>query len=226
MVMTRQSRVRRRRRTRGAAMFVVMLVVALLSGLGLFAVREATLSVQASGYGRQMTQTHYIADYAVLSVAGDLATDRRQGYAEMMASGKDTACAHYAAVDNATCMRVTYDSVNHQIQQYNSTMTLLEPQSGGNPPIPGSLGAAPIEGDMLVELTDLGPASPPVAGMNLGDPGNSPQFMALTMSALGQTRPTPAVQGQCDIVSTTSMGIEQSRAHVVIGPIVPPAPAQ
>ncbi|MCC6528556.1 MAG: hypothetical protein IT373_38270 [Polyangiaceae bacterium] len=213
-----------RRRARGAALFVVMLVIALLSGLGLFAVRQATLSVQSSGFGRQMTQTHYVTDYAVLAVAGDLATDRRQGYAEMMASGKDQACKHYGDVDNATCMRVTYAGVNEQVRLYNGAADLLVPQDQGPPVTPGSLGPAPIEGDMLVELTDLGPASPPVAGMNLSDPSNSPQFMALTLSATGQTRPPPAVPGVCDIVSTTSMGVEQSRAHIVIGPIVPPAP--
>ena len=51
---------RARASERGAAVFVVVLVLTLLSALGLFAVRSATSTNLSAGYSRQMTQTHYM----------------------------------------------------------------------------------------------------------------------------------------------------------------------
>lgn len=55
-----------RRLERGASIFIVMLVTVLLTGLGIFAARAATMTSQASGYARQYTQTAYAGEVPAL----------------------------------------------------------------------------------------------------------------------------------------------------------------
>jgi len=48
-------RTRQRGSERGAAVFMVVLLLTMLTGIGLFAVRSAVLSTSSSGHARQMT---------------------------------------------------------------------------------------------------------------------------------------------------------------------------
>src|ERR1700720_2843853 len=79
---------------RGAAVFVVLLVIVMLTGIGVFATRAAALATQASGFERQMTQTHYLTEYAVLVTAAELSSPRMDAYIIAMAKngpGSDVA---------------------------------------------------------------------------------------------------------------------------------------
>ena len=55
-----------RRLQRGASLFIVMLVTVLLTGLGIFAARAASMTSQASGFARQVTQTAYAGETPAL----------------------------------------------------------------------------------------------------------------------------------------------------------------
>ncbi len=61
---------------RGAAVFVVVSVITLLTSVGLFAVRNSTLSNKASGYNRQLMQTHYVTDLAVVTTVSRISRTR------------------------------------------------------------------------------------------------------------------------------------------------------
>ena len=63
---------------RGAAVFVVVLVVTMLTGLGLFAVRSSTMATATSGYNRQLTQVDYITVYAVAATVSDISASEPQ----------------------------------------------------------------------------------------------------------------------------------------------------
>ncbi|MBI4704623.1 MAG: pilus assembly PilX N-terminal domain-containing protein [Deltaproteobacteria bacterium] len=209
----------RRASERGAAVFVVVLVITLLSALGLFAVRSASEAMQASGYGRQMTQTHYVTDYGMVAAAGELGGARREAYARMMVAntGKPAECQSLSTVTNATCFRATYADLQTQIQKSNPGATLLVPTTAL---APGSLGPGWLEGDLLVELTDLGDASPPVPGMDLSSSeAVTVKYYNITVTATGQVRPRRLVPGQCDAASAGAAGIESARAHPVVGPL-------
>ena len=61
----RLKRARSRAGERGATVFVVVLLITMLLGIGMFAARSASLAQSSSGHERQMTQAQYVADYGV-----------------------------------------------------------------------------------------------------------------------------------------------------------------
>src|SRR5262249_10831833 len=73
-------RSRRRARSRGAALFIVVLVVTLLLGIGAFAARSALLANTSSGFDRQMTQSRYVSEYALMIAVAKLSNGNAQVY--------------------------------------------------------------------------------------------------------------------------------------------------
>ena len=61
-------------RQRGAAVFIVVMVLTLLTAVGIFAVRSASLADVAAGYDREAAQASLIAQYATTATAAYLAT--------------------------------------------------------------------------------------------------------------------------------------------------------
>ena len=176
-------RARQRAPQRGAAVFVVMLVITLLTALGIFAVRSASLSTMASGFNRQLTQTHYVADYAVLSMVGELGLNA-QVHSTNMTNGTNDQCVGYtqslAALGTPSCSQYGYRDLDQVAQKDNNQNELLEPPTGVYPTnvVPGSLGAAPLEGDMRLEIR---------IGINTGVVivGNMGSARRLSYTALG-----------------------------------------
>jgi hypothetical protein len=210
--------VRRRAPERGAAVFVVVLVVTLLSALGLFAVRSATLTNLASGYNRQATQTHYMGEYALLLMAAELGGPARQNYAEEMWSGTHSdKCQASASLTNPTCFPVYYLDIETRVQSYEPTNELLIPTTADGV-TPGSLGPGHLEGDFRVELTDIHEGGA-AKGMALTGAHTLPRFFWITVTATGQVRPESADPNQADIVSRGAAGIESSRARMLVGPL-------
>jgi hypothetical protein len=206
---------------RGAAVFVVVLVITLLSALGLFALRSATLTNLSAGYSRQMTQTHYMTEYSLTLMAGELGGPARQNYADEMWSGRHSGeCTGGASLNNSTCFPVYYPDLENRIKSYNSANRLLVPTTGTTyNPTPGSLGPSPLEGDLRIELADLHEAMPPIEGMDLTGHSASPRYFSVTVSATGQVRPQTADPTQCTAAAWAAAGLESSRAHLVFGPL-------
>jgi len=207
----------RRAGQRGAAVFVVMLVVTLLTAVGLMAVRSSSLATMASGFNRQLVQTHYVADYAVLAMVGDLSS-KAEVHSTNMKSGDNTQCVGYANEEFPSCALYGYNQLDQVVKKDNNQNTLLEPVVPGPPIVPGSLGPTSLEGDMRIEITDWHPAWPPLAG-NDATGGVSLGYAMVTVSANGQVRPRQLVANKWDTASATAAGVEATRAHVVIGPV-------
>jgi hypothetical protein len=64
---------RRLHAQRGAAVFIVVMVLTLLTAVGVFAVRSASLADVAAGYDREASQASLIAQYATVATAAYLA---------------------------------------------------------------------------------------------------------------------------------------------------------
>jgi len=208
----------RRRRERGAAVFVVVLVITLLSALGVFAVREATTAVAASGYNRQLTQVHYVTDMAVMAAVADL-SNNPSAVAQQMQLGPKTGeeiCDGYndPAQWFPTCWLRSYDDLDDSIQaQSANSHNLMKGDS---------LGYNQLEADMRIELTDLHP-SQPVKGNQVGGgatAANQLTYVYVTVSANGIVRPPQATAGTWDQHSAQAAGTEQARAHVFMGPVL------
>jgi hypothetical protein len=60
---------------RGAALFIVVLVIVLVSAIGLFAVRVSSLVQVAAGYARRATSAAYIAELATNVILADQSDD-------------------------------------------------------------------------------------------------------------------------------------------------------
>jgi hypothetical protein len=214
---------------RGAAVFIVLLVVIMLTGIGVFATRAASLATLSSGFDRQMTQTHYITEYAVLTTTAELSTPRRDIYIRQMAKQPDMQCTSVVntstgtavRVSNATCYRFFYGDLENAMKSNagEGLNVLVNPYSATPTVQGGGLGFAPLQADFVIEMSDLGPSTPPIAGNDLTSAGAvNLQYMTVTLNTTGQVRPL-TTGTTVDPVRGKSASIEVSRAHLVVGPI-------
>jgi hypothetical protein len=217
-----------RRNQRGAAVFVVVMVLTLLTAVGVFAIRAASLGSSAVGYERQNTQNHYVGEYGMLSVITELSTTRRSAYVDQMTkpnsvSGTNDKCWATKDLSNpgAGVFVPCYRVYAHEVQNVlPNGRQLFDPSSadGGTLLTPGSLGPVPLDGDFVVEMTDLGPVGAPVAGTDVGGTGPRFRYLQVTLTSMGQVRPS-GDPTTCVDSSAALAGNEMGRAFVVIGPL-------
>lgn len=209
----------RRREERGAAVFVVVLVVTMLSAIGMFAARSATLNTTSSGYMRQMTQTHYVTEYGMLAAMAEIAT-KPSAYIDAMKSDGSNGPTCKKLVDgkvaNPACYEFGHADLQTMLNAQNAGAKLLDPANpGASPPAPGSLGYSALEADFSVTMTDMGPAGA-VAGMSVGGPSSvSLQYATVTLSATGVVRPPTANKE----AASRAASIESIRARLIVGPL-------
>lgn len=213
-------RLRRRRRERGAAVFVVVMVITLLLGIGVLAARSATLGTAASGNERQMTQTHYMTEYAMLLAVAKLSPDPsgKSSPSSYITHASDPLFGDYglcmaqkiplAPLMRPSCYRLSYSEIQ-------TPMTA----NGHSILTPYGLGSPTLEGYFWIELTDVsGPAASP-PGMLANTGAQSPQFYDVTATSIAQVRVKMAVPGVLDATAAGTQSSEMSRAFLRVGPI-------
>jgi len=219
---------RERRGERGATIFVVLTVMTLLTAVGVYAARSASLVDRAAGFDRQFLQTHYIAAYGTLALAAELGTGSASMRVMRMAQNpeacKVTNGLNYPGVGIAPCMKLSMAELADRVGSFFTGRNLLEQTQTGSPMIPGSLGpysvlsGAALEGNFAIELSEPGPVSRPIAGTDVGGTGTSFQYLRVTATALGQVTPfvgnTTCVEGASAVA-----GLETMRAYVEFGPV-------
>ncbi len=219
---------RQRRGERGATIFVVLTVMTLLTAVGVYAARSASLVDRAAGFDRQFLQTHYIAAYGTLALAAELGTGSASMRVMQMAKNPETCLVTrglvYPGSGVAPCMKLTMADLADRVGTFYSGTKLLEQTQTGSPMIPGSLGpysvlsGAALEGNFSIELSEPGPVSRPVAGTDVGGTGTAFQYLRVTATALGQVTPyvgnTTCVEGASAVA-----GLETMRAYVEFGPV-------
>jgi hypothetical protein len=201
----------RRRRARagagqlGASVFIVVLVLAMLTAIGVFAARSSRLSTTASGHARQMTQTHYLTEYGMkLSLAA--VASAPDAYVHHMRTKPDTTCFAMAGAQGASCLKLHAPNLQAQLFP-GSNGALVEPPA---PPVAGSLGPANLEPSFSIEITSY-TGGVPAPGFDLSPDGTSKfNFAMITMTGVSQVRPSGAL-------SWTSS--ESARAFLIVGPL-------
>ncbi|WP_433935083.1 hypothetical protein AB3662_10600 [Sorangium cellulosum] len=128
----------RRSRERGAAVFIVVLVITMLTAIGLFAAHAATLSTIASGHARRMTQTHYLAEYAMQLA---LAEVEERGRLEGLGEKPDC----WGNLPSEKCW-----TINSRELQSKAAEGLLELDAPG---APGSLGRKDVRWSFEMQAT-------------------------------------------------------------------------
>src|SRR5690606_29611642 len=163
MVSGRLRRPPMRRRAPGAAVFVVVMAITLLTAVGLFAAHSATLVDQASGHARLARQTVSLAEYGTLAAAAELGSGAADAYVAELSARTEQCRANVGRLtENPPCYKLFLDQLDGRTRAL-ADAALLEPK--GSDGTPGSLGTSDaLVGDFVVELTDPGPTGRPVAG--------------------------------------------------------------
>jgi hypothetical protein len=215
-----KTRARSRRRQAGAAMFIVAMTLAVLASVGIYALAAAASEVKTSGYERQNTQTHYLAEYGVIGAAHELTSTRAQFYIGMMLAQPDICPLSLPLVPSTedimtrACRRLGRLEIGGA---WKAPSTI--PYTGAAPFAtgvdPGSLGPIPMNGDFFVELTEPTQANAPARyGLDLHF-----CFIQLTATSTGITRPFLAAAANPATAGFAGEGTEVQRARLVAGPI-------
>ncbi len=184
---------RARSNERGAALFVVVMVITLLTAVGIFAARSASLVDAATGYGRQAAQTLALADYGAKLVSSELGEGRAVRVFQLM-DRRDQYCPIYGTSSNQPCYAFDYSQLESRIQANTSnTYNVIEYQTDQ---AEGSLGpmfadssiTAGIDGVVLVEVFD------PFETANIqGENAAKPSGREVTLNSTAQIRPFTAL---------------------------------
>ncbi|HEY1693514.1 MAG TPA: hypothetical protein VGG39_15205 [Polyangiaceae bacterium] len=208
----------RRRRERGAVMFIVAMTLAVLGSVGMYALVAAANEVRTAGNERQNTQTHYLSEYGVLGTAHEIVSSKAQFYLGLMLTQPDTPCVSLPGVPNTAaamtraCRRLGATELGQAWTGSPITISY-----GSNTPYtsgvaPGSFGPVPMNGDFFVELTEPTQAQAPAryaTDLHFC-------FIELTATSSGITQ--PVIPGQPSGVYANE-GIEQQRARIMAGPV-------
>jgi hypothetical protein len=187
--------------------FVVVLVIAMLGTIGVFAAGSASLATAASGSARHSTQAHYVAEYALLTAISELSTPRVEAYVRAMA---DPNAAAICSSENATSgTRSCYVFGRTDLEQLVGQSLFTSAPLGGV----GSLGPPGVDADFRVEMTDLGPAAVPVVGSDLTSSGAADvTYKSVTLTSYART----FLSG-----TGTSASLHATRTHLIVGPLPP-----
>jgi hypothetical protein len=215
---------RYRRRQRGAALFIVVLVMTLLLGIGLFAARTAHLAVAASGGARQALQAHYVAEYALLFATSKLSNGGAQSYLKAMSNPVDVCFGQIANTPGRACYKMLYQDIQTELQS-NGGWNICDPP--GSNVIPGSLGPLdPPTGlysvcDFSVELTDKSDGFTP-SGNTPANSGPSAtkalMFWYITATSTGAVGLPPVLNAPA---ANYSVGSAMLRSRLLVGPFPP-----
>jgi hypothetical protein len=190
--------IRHRQEQRGAAVFIVVMVLTLLTAVGIFAVRSASMADIAAGYDREAAQTALVAQYATTTAATYLATPA--GSVIISNMKPNLYCQSNMGIQ-AACFKLTSAMLETStLQQGNED--LFEPSSLNANTI------ATTEADFMIELTD------PAKSGEL-TPGNPTSPVEVTVTAIAQVRQA----GVClnGVGTTSNAGQQVMRALISAG---------
>ena len=180
---------------RGTAIFVVVLVITLLTGIGMFAARVTGSVNAATGNARQSSQARALALYAAQLAPTTLTAlgGNIQQQMDTARAAPITQCLTNRFLPQLECAIVRHRDLEAMVARSGATFGMLTPQAadahGSLGASTGMTGIAGIEGNMLLEYFERGPA-PQGNGERLdgNDPDPTPPLeYAITASA--QIRP-------------------------------------
>jgi hypothetical protein len=234
-----RGRWRGRRSRRGAALFIVVLVILSLTGVALFAARSASVDVAIAGRYKQAAQTHQVARLGMQTTVAELGRDPSTYMRAMkdknLFGGTPKICKYEVTKDMANvfmdtggCYRFAYGGVESAIQKSAFATTpnvqLMQPGDWSSE-MPSSIGTADTRPNFAMEMTDKVELSWPVPGFQ-GGQGTNMRFYTVTITGTGEIVPRAANQpsnqwGDLTITPTKAYmaSLQETRAQVVVGPL-------
>jgi hypothetical protein len=192
----------RRSRERGATLFVVVLAITMLAGVGLYTVHAASLTERAAGNGRQATQADQVAELNALAFLSLLRVEPRP-YLQEAINANPGQCEMNAGLDpGATCLQLTSDG--------------LVPASGAALIGTDSLGAlGTLNGKARLEVTDVNDLQIPIPGHDLNK--EDLRYYRATVTTIASLSPA-GVTNQCVAGMMQTTGQRLVRAELIVGP--------
>jgi Tfp pilus assembly protein PilX len=190
----------RRKRDEGAVIFIVATTLALLAGMGVYALTSTTAEVRTAGYQRQATQAHYITDLATVA-AVEVFSPENASYIDNQMKVSTSA---------KPCLSGPQVGLNSGVSEIAKRCAKLHPdyvtQSLGAPALVNqTIQGTEIRGDFWSEVTE-----PISNGMQAGfDLSNGKCFTRYTVTTYVTTS---------NNTTAVPLGRETSRARVVVGP--------
>jgi hypothetical protein len=231
-----QSRVVRARlhNQRGAAVFIVVMVLTLLTAVGIFAVRSASMADVAAGFDREGAQAGLVAEYGVTATAAYLSTGNAipqihalakppQGFipptceSNVLLPGAPTPSP--PPQQTAGCLRLDDQAHLAPIFSASSSETLFAPANNAPtaqyPNYPTSTSSLNVneatDAKLVAEVTEAYPTGLPVPGFQIKD--RELYFLAVT--AIAQVRPVAA----CAAGTTTPSAAQTAVRAVIVTPV-------
>lgn len=199
---------------RGAALFVVVLVITLLTGVGVYAVHTSTLVDRAAGQSNQAAQSAYATELSTLVAVAHLGTVGGGVRAQFAAQGT-TECAGNQGIDVTQYGKPACLKLNDADLTSQTGKPVLDDDSLS------ALGTElPLKFRYEIEGTDMSSPSNPMPGMDLS--GNAKlgyRKFALTSSTYVFPDDDDPATNVCAGGIATITGQHQIRAHVIVGPI-------
>jgi hypothetical protein len=211
---------------RGAAVFIVVMVLTLLTAMGIFAVRSASMADVAAGFDREGAQASLVAQYGVSATAALLGT---QGLADTVVhlmestnnpNWKPPTCDSNVilpAVANPNCFKfdsTTAGNINTSFIA-SSNESIFAPSNAAAPQYgassTSSLNANELtDAAFVVELTEARSLGLPAAGSDL----NNQVLHQVTITSIAQVRPVAA----CATGTTTPNAAQTAvRSIITVG---------
>jgi hypothetical protein len=213
---------------RGAAMFVVLMVIMILSAIGTFALANARYEVQASGFTRYRAISQDIAQFGAAAAMAEVAggePPRATAYITRMRSNKETCKANSGVVGTIVeCYKIYPNDI--ELRTGLTSEKLFRPKIDSSS-TPGSLGLNTITGGFTIELTELLQVSRPVAGYDIDwDSPRAPKFYDITVSSTGVVFDDANANGVIDYSAGegNQAVFTHGRGHVIVGPVFGTAP--
>ncbi len=210
---------RRKRRQRGSALFLVVMVTTLLTAVGLYSMNNASLAERAVGNNAQGMKAVYQAEFAARTFASVL-NNRAAVYAAKARDGSQTNCrSTYAAyVYNATLTAGQRKIPTHCFSQETSELfggLQFAANVGSFADLPGDLSEdGSLESAYFVEITDVYEAGIPIAGHNLN---SKLKYYRFTLAAEAQVRPILPADAD-PIAALNASSVQRVRGQGVFGP--------
>lgn len=199
----------KRRDERGATVFVVVLVLAMLTSIGLFAAQASSIATNTTGAARASTQSRYFSEASMNAVMAKLSRDLGS-HVNFLARQNSKACLGQAADPfYPQCSQFGRGYIENEL---GVTMFQgYDEQTGAH----GTLGrVAHANVDMLVEMNDLFRVDRPIAGFDYTSAGTANvNFMSIMLHGTGRVRKTPP-NGTAYTLSNTTF-----RAELIVGPV-------
>lgn len=184
------------RSQRGAAVFIVVLMMTLLTALGIFAVRSASLADVAAGYDREGVQASLVAQYGLTATtafigAKNLSTTVVQTMS-LPLPFKQPKCETNPGLPGPPCYQIR-QAQDIQADVMTTSNEFLFAPSNTSVPVPNGTSSLNVnettDAAFAVELTEVAPTGVPLSG------DNTLRQYQVTVTSMAQVRSVGACPG-------------------------------